>query len=458
MPSKKKQVYLCIAPSKHQGAILSLLRNYLNHFQLIETHDVNQADVQLCHGVEWPSHYKPDLPTAYIPIDFNSLIPKSLCSQDTPFPAPQALRLREEYSSFEFNFDLFSFLSGQLYRAEEYQSLYKENSFEARSTHFLGERYSTFDIPIVDLWMKWLFEKLLNTQIKTHWQQDQKYALWNTHDIDLLLYWTWKKSLKHLLLSPFLIIKNPKRWARTSRSFLKSKFKAIDPYSNLDKISRLENKLGFRSTFFVMGWPKDHRNRTYDILKKRFIAAFGETQKKHDLALHSSPLHTQDSDKLKLEKNRVQDALKVQVLASRQHFLFWDIRKTPHAHDEIGIKLDSTLGFNDRPGFRCGTCMPFKWYDLENKQELKLTQMPLILADHQMGSDHWLNPNKLLDTSFHYIEQIQQVGGIFSLLTHDLYFSEVFQPDMFQYQEKLLIKVSENARIINLDDLLPHES
>ena len=270
--------------------------------------------------------------------------------------------------------------------------------------------------------------------------------------MDLLLFWTWRKSLKHLILSPLNIITKPNFWYQETKSLLKSRFKGVDPFSNLDSISLLENQLQICSTFFVMGWPKDHRTRTYDILKTRFKKAFYKSKKNHNLGLHSSPLHTQNFQKLQLERTRVEQALETNVIASRQHYLFWNIRKTPQGQAKAGIKVDSTLGFNNRSGFRCGTSMPFQWYDLENNTALDLIQMPLILADHQMGEEHWLYPDKIYDMAIKYIEQIKQVGGILSLLTHDLYFSEVFQPKMFESHRKLLLKISNHARLIQIED------
>lgn len=456
MLSESKKIFLNIAPSKNQGAILSLLHTYLNHFQIHEANCLEEADFQICHGISKDEVSTPTTSSAYIPMNSSDLIPKALSSKGTPFPAPTALEIKFHKGSFEINFDLLNFLAGQLYRAEEYQSLYRENSFEARSSNFLGERYNTFDIPLVDLWMKWLLEKLVGAPLKTRWQKDKEYALWNTHDVDLLLFWTWKKSLKHILLSPLNMLCQPKNWTQATLSLLKSKFKKIDPFSNLDTLSLLEQKLQIRSTFFVMGWHKDHRTRTYNILRNRFTQAFQKTKDSHDLGLHSSPLHTESSEKLKHEKERVEKALEVDITASRQHYLFWNIRKTPQAQNKIGIQLDSTLGFNNRSGFRCGTAMPFKWYDLENSTELDLIQMPLILADHQMGEDHWLFPEKLYNQAIEYTESIKQVGGVLSLLTHDLYFSDFFQPDMFKQHRKLLLKLSDQATLIQLKDLLPN--
>ena len=109
MPVPSNKIFLNIAPSKHQGAILCLLRTYLSHFQLNEAKSLEEADFQLGHGIELSTSSALHTPSVCVPIDHNNLVPKSLILEGNPFPAPQVLELLESNFSFELNFDLFSF-------------------------------------------------------------------------------------------------------------------------------------------------------------------------------------------------------------------------------------------------------------------------------------------------------------------------------------------------------------
>lgn len=90
-------------------------------------------------------------------------------------------------------------------------------------------------------------------------------------------------------------------------------------------------------------------------------------------------------------------------MSIRQHYLHYDIRVTPAVHAEAGFKYDSTLGFNDNVGFRFGTCYPWYLYDLKEKKEVSVIEIPLIVQDGAM-----LNQAKGMrldeDTAFQLVE------------------------------------------------------
>ena len=48
----------------------------------------------------------------------------------------------------------------------------------------------------------------------------------------------------------------------------------------------------------------------------------------------------------------------------RQHFLRWKAPDTWQGWEEAGLQYDSTLGYSDRPGFRCGTCYEYPVFNL----------------------------------------------------------------------------------------------
>ena len=53
-----------------------------------------------------------------------------------------------------------------------------------------------------------------------------------------------------------------------------------------------------------------------------------------------------------LEKNNI----KTTINGGRQHYLRWRTPDTFRNWEAAGMKYDSTLGFADMPGFRCGIC------------------------------------------------------------------------------------------------------
>ncbi|MBK9580711.1 MAG: hypothetical protein IPO48_01870 [Saprospiraceae bacterium] len=65
----------------------------------------------------------------------------------------------------------------------------------------------------------------------------------------------------------------------------------------------------------------------------------------------------------------------------RQHFLRFDIKKTGKIVNELGAKTESSLGFRDRIGFRCGTGFPYRLYSFETESAYNFLEIPLVVMD-----------------------------------------------------------------------------
>jgi len=110
------------------------------------------------------------------------------------------------------------------------------------------------------------------------------------------------------------------------------------------------------------------------------------------------------------------------------HYLRYKIEKTPYSLCEAGIKCDSTLGYADTIGFRCGTCFEYPMFDPINKKEIGINQLPLlamedaVLYKEYMGFEY--TPEAL--NSFLEIQnKCKLVDGNFTLLWHNCHFNNL---------------------------------
>jgi hypothetical protein len=85
----------------------------------------------------------------------------------------------------------------------------------------------------------------------------------------------------------------------------------------------------------------------------------------------------------------------------------------------IGLDFDSTLGYYDMPGFRCGTCYSFPIFDLSNRKTLKLLEFPLIA----MECSFFDYANMSYDEAIHYaldlLSKTLFYDGNFVILWHN---------------------------------------
>ncbi len=90
-------------------------------------------------------------------------------------------------------------------------------------------------------------------------------------------------------------------------------------------------------------------------------------------------------------RRRRLEALAGPVHGQRYHYL----RLDPHSNfatlDSLGFLYDSTLGFADQPGFRAGIAQPFRPWDLEREQPLRLVEIPLAAMDVTLAEERYLN-------------------------------------------------------------------
>jgi hypothetical protein len=375
-----------------------------------------------------------------IPAVESALIPEAVeFYQDLPIPTGGHPK-KGEYS-WIFSTDLLSFLCGQLYRAEELLPQFKQQASAAEATGFLGERFQFFDRPIVDLWMLELLKFLLGGEF-SQIEQNLKPQVWLTHDIDEIRKWTPVQKLKFPFKAILMLLKGEFiKTARESGSYFTSLFRIEDPWYKIPDILNCNKDL--HATFFFLGHPRDHKAYRYDIRfgdGPRMVQAC--QQQGHSLGLHGSPLHADHKEALDSEKKRIESVMiKTESLVlSRQHYLKITPQKTFDHLMAIGIQIDSTLGFNDRPGFRCGTCFPFRWYDLNQQRLCPLYEIPLILGDWQIHDPANFDLQSSLKTLDFYAEQVRKVGGVFTLLFHNIYFSTDY-PGHADFYQKILIKV-----------------
>ncbi len=112
-------------------------------------------------------------------------------------------------------------------------------------------------------------------------------------------------------------------------------------------------------------------------------------------------------------------------LGGRQHYLRWSTMTTPALCEASGLTHDSTLGYAQSAGFRCGTARDFPLYDLAARRGLTCIERPLILMDATLQSKAYGKEttgvpdseivSKLAHASRHY-------GGNFNVLWHNTSF------------------------------------
>lgn len=205
-------------------------------------------------------------------------------------------------------------------------------------------------------------------------------------------------------------------------------------YWCLPDIRKLEEEHGCRSTFHFYGGPGGYQRTppqvlldpTYSVCEPRLaneirlLAASG-----WNIGLHQAFGSWRDAESMIREKERLEGETGSKVVRCRQHWLRFSWDKTWQAQEAAGFEIDSTLGFNDRPGFRNGCALNFHPWDRDRGHPMKMSAIPLVLMDSHLY-DYGLLPEEARNVEMaRWVDEVKAVNGVASFVWHQ----RVMHPD-----------------------------
>lgn len=194
------------------------------------------------------------------------------------------------------------------------------------------------------------------------------------------------------------------------------------------EIRRLEEKAGLRSVLHFYGGAPGWRrglglpllmDPAYDVANPALlqeIAAFRDGG--WTIGLHGSWRSWRDGNRLDLERARIETVANAPIRHTRQHWLRFSWEETWRAQQAAGLAVDSTLGFNNRPGFRNGAALAFRPWDHRSDQAMGLTAIPMVLMDSQFYDYQLLDPDARLQAMSRWIDEVRTVGGVATVNWH----------------------------------------
>ncbi|MBI4639154.1 MAG: hypothetical protein HY731_00565 [Candidatus Tectomicrobia bacterium] len=287
---------------------------------------------------------------------------------------------------YDIFWNAFVFLS----RMEEFLSELRGCKIKSYSFNHPRHDRSTFHVPVVNH----LFNEL-ERMIKTHFPDLQflrgKGAVLDlSHDLDYI-----EKTVPLRIKRIFLTLRNAFKTAKTPVRFLKESasvwkfFRSSPSYWYFDYWEELEKRNGHRSVFYIYArtdavkgprvWLIDpsYDIRKNSLLQERLRQLLREG---FEVGLHGSFSSAVDEDLLRKEKEIVEEMTGVAITKVRQHWLCYEERTTPFLHEKL-FEYDSTLGWNDRMGFRAGCASRYRPYDHLHQRAFNFFETPQVVMD-----------------------------------------------------------------------------
>lgn len=319
--------------------------------------------------------------------------------------------------------DLLSFCADILFRRADHQPARKRQAREAIGVGQWDQAFGLLEEPWVDRWMFRLLGLIPRFRDAVNGLPAQA-RIWLTHDLDNLAKWRPRSVAGQILRTPVQLARGKYRpLARAWSEIAARAFTGRDPYDVMDRVLALEK--GRRSANFFLANGKDHLFHRYDLAKPRFRKVMLDClEKGMDVGLHGQVHHISNAAAIDAEARKLARLAERSVSLNRQHYLRWDPAATFAGLQAAGIAVDSTLGYNDSPGFRTGTAFPYPWFDCASGKPTRLLEVPLILAEFQFYDPQAFDGEAVRRTLRQYLEAATRQGGVFTVLFHNQYFHE----------------------------------
>lgn len=297
-------------------------------------------------------------------------------------------------------------------------------------------RYSPLYKPVVDRYRVSAENRI------PKWPDGKPFAVCLTHDVDHVSARSPKHAFRKLLrtgrfrgersTSDYLksVVHHSRRLARNMAAAAVSR---ADPLHCYEKWLEIEDSIGARSTFFFMPSEVDTPHYTDNSYRYsdtvRFdgdVCSVGEMmrvidQRGWEIGIHPTWNTVHNRSELQNQKDQVESTIENEVVSVRQHYLHYDIRRTPVVQDDVGLKYDSSIGFNTNIGFRFGTSYPWYLPDWQEAGQTEVLEVPLIAQDIALfRQNKGLGLDEL--TALEYLkiisDRVKERGGVLTLSWH----------------------------------------
>lgn len=275
-----------------------------------------------------------------------------------------------------FGFDLFEAIFFHLTRYEEYYAdeELKDQWDMMHEKHQFLVRNSLQKNPIVDQIVEAF---LLAIGVETE-RFTSKLTI--THDIDVLRKFSSPIKLGRVLAGDFkrnTSLKSLSKMYQLYNHYKSGKIK--DPFDTFDDLFVQSDH---RKIVYFMAGGTSKNDEKYSINSKQFKEIYRlAADRGYQIGIHPSYNSYKDYEMITLEKEKLQIATGERIRTSRQHFLRFDFDETITALSDSGIYEDSTLGYQRKIGFRCGTAFTYLLFDLRRNRVSRVSETPMIVMD-----------------------------------------------------------------------------
>jgi len=321
--------------------------------------------------------------------------------------------------------DMFSASFFMLTRWEEYVNKNRDEHNRFPATQSLAFKQGFLDRPVVNEYVEQLKSMLLELDDSLKFKE-QKYELVLTHDVDELYLWKSWRQLFRVILGDVVKRKSlTLALGRVKEYILIQRGKIKDPYDTFDWLMDKSEATGVKSRFYFMSGGVTIYDNRYKIDEPKALELIKKIKDRgHVIGIHPSYNAYNDKIQFKKELDLLEVTVGQKIVEGREHYLRFEVPTTWQVWEDNGMKIDSTCGYADYEGFRCGTGDAFSVFNILSREKLKLKERPLIyMDDNRASGDRIEDKNILIETINSLKEKSIEYKSSYTLLFHQNIFA-----------------------------------
>lgn len=247
-----------------------------------------------------------------------------------------------------------------------------------------------------------------------------------THDVDALSK-TIQLRIKSGIMSAIAVLRHLAglRWAKAFSRLRDGLGFALRNanYDLFEEIRQEEARRGFKSIFLFADYAPGHGFKSWLIdpsyrvgeqpICDRVKALHAQGWQ---IGMHPGFNTWQDVAMLARTRAAVGAALGQPITICRQHWLRFSWARTWKAQHAAGVRLDFTLGFNDRPGLRNGAALDYAPWDHAAGAPIGIRSIPTVFMDSHFYD--YAFPDDPAAAMAPWIDELIAVGGEASIIWH----------------------------------------
>lgn len=323
--------------------------------------------------------------------------------------------------------DIFAASFFMLTRWEENVNKNRDKHDRFPAYESLAYKQGFLDRPIVNEYVEKLKSMLLeldnNLKFKIY-----NYQLILTHDVDEFYQWkNWNQVLRVALGDILKRRDIPLALERIAEYFLIRRGKIKDPFDTFDWLMDKSEAIGAKSRFYFMSGGVTAYDNRYKIDEPKSLELIEKIKKRgHIIGIHPSYNAYNNKVQFKKELDLLEKTVEQKIVEGREHYLRFEVPTTWQIWEDNSLKLDSTLSYADKEGFRCGVCYEYSVFNILTREKLKLKERPLIVMEgsfityqpHVKSKDMEKKITSLMD-------EVKKYNGEFVLLWHNSSFNSI---------------------------------